>query len=121
MIVSANSASCTPAEPTTAGPNARKNLRTSASSSGQRNRVSTPVIPASPATSRNSRIPATSTPHAAAWPAVGKKAERQREHERQIQQDRSSGSGCETLQRIKNAAIERHQSDQQQVRESDSG
>src|SRR5215468_10060930 len=109
MIVSANSASCTPAEPTTAGPNARKNLRTSASSSGQRNRVSTPVIPASPATSRNSRIPATSTPHAAAWPAVGKKAAS------------ASESGCETLQRIKNAAIERHQSDQQQVRESDSG
>ena len=37
MMVSANSASCTPAEPTVAGPSARKNLRRFSSSPGLRN------------------------------------------------------------------------------------
>ena len=72
MMVSANSASCTPMEPTVAGPSARKNLRTSASSSGQRSAVSTPARQASPPTSSTCNTPEISTPQAAAWPALGK-------------------------------------------------
>ena len=51
-MVSANSANCTPAEPSVAGPSARKNCLTSASSSGHRSRVSTSARNASPPTRR---------------------------------------------------------------------
>ena len=73
MMVSANSASCTPAEPTVAGPSARKNRRTSASSSGQRSVGNAPTRQLSPPTSSACSTPEISTPQAAAWPAVGKK------------------------------------------------
>ncbi len=74
MMVSANSASCTPMEPTVAGPSARKNFRTSASSSGQRRAVIAPARQVSPPTSSACSTPEISTPQAAAWPAVGKNA-----------------------------------------------
>src|ERR1022692_2297119 len=115
MMVSANSASCTPIEPTVAGPSARKNFRTSASSSGQRGAASAPARVASPATSRNSRIPATSTPPAAAWPAVGKNAA----SASATTSERLSRIGAAALQRIEDAAVERDQRDQQQIGKSD--
>ena len=74
MIVSANSASCTPAEPTVAGPSALKKRFTSSSSLGRRSAVITSARSAAPPTSSTSSTPAISTPHAAACPAVGKKA-----------------------------------------------
>ena len=43
MMVSANSAICTPAEPTVAGPSALKKRLTSSSQRGQRNAVMTPL------------------------------------------------------------------------------
>ncbi len=46
---------------------------------------------------------------------------RQRHHHRQIEQDRRGGGGGETLQRIEDAAIERHQRDQQQIGKGDAG
>ncbi len=45
--------------------------------------------------------------------------ERERQDERQIEQDRRRGGGGETLQRIEDAAVERHQRDQQQIRKGD--
>ena len=74
MMVSANNASCTPAEPTVAGPSARKNARTSASSCGQRNAARAPARQVSPPTSAACNTPEMSTPQAAACPAVGKNA-----------------------------------------------
>ncbi len=72
MMVSANSASCTPAEPTVAGPSALKKRFTSGSGHGRRSVVITSARKAAPPTSSTSSTPAISTPHAAAWPAVGK-------------------------------------------------
>ena len=74
MMVSANSASCTPAEPMTAGPSATKKRLTSASQRGRRNLAITSLHAVSPATNASSRHPAISTPQAAAWPAVGNNA-----------------------------------------------
>ena len=122
MMVSANSASCTPMEPIVAGPSARKNLRTSASSSGQRSAVMAPARQASPPTSSACKTPEISTPQAAAWPAVGKNAASASvTHHRQIEQDRSRGGGGKALQRVEDAAIERDQRDQQQIGKGDAG
>ena len=74
MMVSANSAIWVSAEPMVAGPKRLRNVFTSVSNFGQQNRGSTPCRATSPATSRNSRMPAISTPQAAACPAVGKNA-----------------------------------------------
>ena len=55
--------------------------------------------------------------------AGGRKERRQRErhHHREIEQDRRGGGGGEALQRIEDAAIERHQRDQQQIGKCDAG
>ena len=74
MMVSANSASCTPAEPTVAGPSALKKRFTSRSGQGRRSVVITSARSAAPPTSSTSSTPAMSTPQAAAWPGVGKNA-----------------------------------------------
>ena len=74
MMVSANSATCVPIEPSVAGPSARKNARTSSSSLSGANRGRMPLRAASPASRKNSRKPAIRTPHAAAWPTPGKNA-----------------------------------------------
>ena len=74
MMVSANSATCVPIEPSVAGPSARKKARTSSSSLSGANFGRMPLLAASPASRKNSRKPAIRTPHAAAWPAPGKNA-----------------------------------------------
>ena len=123
MMVSANSASCTPAEPTVAGPSARKNCRTSASSCGQRNAASTPAREASPRDQQRIRARRRSArPRPRHGPAVGKeRRQRQRHHHREIEQDRRGRGGGEALQRVEDAAIERHQRDQQQIGKGDAG
>ena len=70
--MSANSASCTPPAPMTAGPSALRNRRVGLSRRGMRNLMPTPCISASPPTTATMNMPATSTPQAAAWPASGK-------------------------------------------------
>ena len=74
MMVSANSATCVPIEPTVAGPSARKKARTSSSSFNGANRGRPPWRARSPASRKYCRKPEISTPQAAAWPAVGKNA-----------------------------------------------
>ena len=48
-----------------------------------------------------------------------KRRQRQRRHHRQIEQDRRRRRGRETMQRIEDAAIERDERDQQQIRKGD--
>ncbi len=74
MMVSANSAIWVSAEPTVAGANRLRKSFISTSRRGQRNRGRSPLRQASPPTSSASSTPAMSTPQAAAWPGVGKKA-----------------------------------------------
>ena len=57
---------CTPMEPTVAGPSARKNLRTSASSLGQLSVGKAPARQALPPTSNTCSTPEIKTPQAAA-------------------------------------------------------
>ena len=67
-------------------------------------------------------MPASSTPQAAAWPAVGKNAaSAKRHHHRQIEQDRRRGGGGETIERVEDAAVERDEADQQQIGKRDAG
>ena len=71
MIVSANIAICTPAEPITAGPSVRKKtphvlVHRDGARPGQ-----APGRFAAAITSSSSSTPAAATPQAAAWPAVG--------------------------------------------------
>ena len=47
--------------------------------------------------------------------------EQQRDHDRQVEQDRRRGGGGEALQGIEDAAVERDQRDQQQIRKGDAG
>ena len=72
--------------------------------------------PAAPATRRRSARPR---------PRLGRRSEkggqRQRHHHRQIEQGGGGGGRGEPLQRIEDAAVERHQRDQQQIGKSDAG
>ena len=47
--------------------------------------------------------------------------ERKRDHQRQVEQDRCCRRGGETLQRVENPAVERHQRHQQQIGKRDAG
>ena len=73
MIVSANIAICTPAEPMTAGPRVLKNVTMAGSSLGRARRGARPARAAANQTRASSRTPAAATPQAAACPAVGKR------------------------------------------------
>jgi hypothetical protein len=66
MIVSANMASCTPAEPITAGPTTLKKCFMAGSKRGVSIAGATPRRLAETQTSSSSRTPATVTPQAAA-------------------------------------------------------
>jgi hypothetical protein len=72
MMVSANKAIWVPAEPSVAGPSARKKRRTSSSSLSSRNFGNPSRRARSAPTIAASRHPAMNTPQAAACPAVGK-------------------------------------------------
>ena len=62
------------------------------------------------------------TPHAAAWPGSRKKhRDGERRHDRQIEQDRSRRRRREAMDRIQDAAVERDQRHQQQIRKGDAG
>ena len=103
-----------------AGPSARKNFRTSASSCGQRSAGKR----AGPGRVAGDQQEFEDTGHQHApgrGMAGGRKKSRQRErdHEREIEQDRRGGGGGEALQRIEDAAIERDQRDQQQIGKRD--
>ena len=90
---------------------------------GQRNAGSTPLrarVGRRPAAPRDT--PAISTPQAAAWPAVGKNAA----SASVAIIDRLSRIGAaaarrEAVERIEDAAVERHQRDQQQIGKRDAG
>ncbi len=67
-------------------------LTISPSKVGQRNFGSTPCRNASPPTSSASRMPAMSTPQAAAWPARREEhRKRERHHHREVEKDRRRG------------------------------
>ena len=76
----------------------------------------------SPPTKSACSAPEISTPQAAAWPAVGKKAasasvtiiDR-------LSSVEAAAAAANQLQRVEDAAIERHQSDQQQIGKGDTG
>ena len=74
MMVSANTATWVPIEPSVAGPIARKNARTSSSRRNGAKRGRLPWRARSPAKRKYCRKPEIRTPQAAAWPAVGKNA-----------------------------------------------
>jgi hypothetical protein len=97
----------------------KKRFTSSSSLSGAK-RGRTPLRAASPASSRNSRKPAISTPQAAACPAVGKNAA----SASVAIIDRLSriGAAAALAKRcidVEHAAIERHQRDQQQIGKRD--
>ena len=99
MMVSANSASCTPVEPTVAGPSARKNWRTSASSSRPAQRGKRAGAPGVAADQQ--RLQHAGDQHAPGGGMAGGREEgreQQRHDHRQIEQDRRRGGGGETLQ-----------------------
>ena len=105
MIVSANIASCTPAEPITAGPRILKKRRMAGSRRGVSIRGATPsALCRDTQTSSSSRTPATATPQAAAWPAVGnRKASARADDQRDVEQDGRRGGGGEALMGVEHA------------------
>src|SRR5262249_21357007 len=117
MMVSANSAIWMPAEPMVAGPSAWKKRLTSSSHFGQRNAVITPLRNVSPPTSSTSRMPAMNTPQAAAWPGVGKNTATASVATMDTLNRRGAAAGA--AERVENAAVQRHQRHEQQIRKRD--
>ena len=120
MMVSANSAIWVSAEPMVAGPNRLRKSFTSSSSRGQRNAGSTPCREASAASS--SDFEAAGDQHAPGRGMAGgrkEQRERERRHHRQVEQDRRRGGRRKAAERIEDAAVERHQRDQQQIGKRD--
>ncbi len=121
MIVSANRASCTPAEPITAGPSVLKKRRMARIEARRFSIIGTAFSRlAASHTSSNSRTPAKATPHAAGM-AGGGKQERQAERgdERDVEQNRRCGGRGETLMGVEDRREDRHQGDEQEIREGD--
>ena len=120
MMVSANSASCMPAEPIVAGPSALKKRLTSSSSA--RPAEFRQHLVAARVECDQPDLEAAGDQHAPGRRVSGGRKEgreRERRHHRQIEQDRRRGRRREALQRIEDAAIERHQRDQQQIGKGD--
>ena len=80
----------------------------------------TPWRNASPPTSSTSRMPAISTPQAAAWPGVGNNtATASVAIIDRLSRIGRRGGGRETGDRVEDAAVERHQGDQQEIGKRD--
>ena len=123
MMVSANSASCVPIEPSVAGPSARKKRADVFVELERREpRQDAAAARDRPPAEKYCRKPAISTPQAAAWPALGKeRRQRQRRHHRQIEEDRRRRGAGKAVHHVEHAAIQRHQRDQQQIGKRDPG
>ena len=121
MMVSANSASCVPAEPTVAGPEALEEAlhvlvepRPARSAAARRARARRRRPAATPAQ------PAISTPQAAACPAVGKNAaSASATIIDRLSRIGAAAAAAKRSERIEDAAVERHQRHQQQIGKRD--
>ena len=122
MMVSANSAICVSAEPTVAGPKRLRKSFTSASNFGQRNRRQH-ALPRRIGADQQ-RFEHAGDQHAPGRGVAGGReedGEGERRDHREIEQDRRGGSRGEALQRVEDAAVERHQADQQEIGKGDAG
>ena len=101
MIVSANIAICTPAEPITAGPKVLKKCTIALSKRGMASFGARPLRRASAHTSSSSSTPATATPPGGSVARRGKQeGEAEAGDQREVQQDRRSRCGSETVMRV---------------------
>ncbi len=118
MMVSANSASCTPAEPTVAGAERAEELPHIGVKFGPAQRGEHADAPSIAADQQC--LQHAGDQHAPGRGMAGGReedGEQQRHDDRQVEQDRRRGRRGKTLQGIEDAAIERDQRDQQADRE----
>ena len=120
MIVSANIAICTPAEPMTAGPSVLKKPRIAGSSRGCSDPGARPARFAANQTSASSRTPAAATPQAAACPAVGNR----KDSESAAMSDRLSRTGAAAAAAKRSFALStpetmRHERDEEKIGKGD--
>ena len=120
MMVSANSAIWVSAEPIVAGPNRLRNSLTSSSSVRPAERRQHAL--ARRVGRQQQHFEAARDEHAPGRRVAGgreEKRERQRRHHREVEQDRRRRGGGEAAERVEDAAVERHQRDQQQIGKRD--